>query len=571
MVGEFSHYNGTNGLNRIVRLNSNGSLDTSFDTGIGFNNNVNAIAPADHHSGSVYVAGQFSSFDGTSVGRIVRLDDTGNLDTNFAAGAGFNSHVYSLAFANNGSNDIYAGGVFTDYDGTPINRIARINGDGTIDTAFAIGNGYNQSVNSLAPVASGSGQLYVGGYFTAFAGSGANRGSRLNSNGTLDVSFIPRGSAFDEEVFALEPVSDGTGDIYAGGFFRYYRGAPASYLVRLNGDGTLDTGFSGADRFSNAVLSIAAARDGSGDVYAGGWFTQYGATSANYIARLNSNGSLDGGFDFGSGFNGTTSSLLTTQNGSGDLYVGGHFSSYNGSTAQSIVRLNSDGSIDTGFATGSGFDDEVLEIKSAADGSGDIYVAGYFSNYDGNVANQIVRLNSDGTLDSGFNAGAGTNGEVYALAAANDGSGDIYLGGNFSDYDGSSVANLIRLNSDGSLDTGFDTGTGLDSDVESIDVATDGSGRLYVGGFFDNYDGTLVSYGMRLNSDGSLDSSFAMAESFDESAYVVRAATDGSNDVFFGGSFSRYQTSTANRIVRLDSSGALRRVSDGRNGSVSYR
>jgi hypothetical protein len=64
----------------------------------------------------------------------------------------------------------------------------------------------------------------------------------------------------------------------------------------------------------------------------------------------------------------------------------------------------------------------------------------------------MIRLNADGTPDAGFIVGAGFDSHVEPIAPATDGSGDIYVGGDFSVYDGIQVDRAVALNSDGSLD-----------------------------------------------------------------------------------------------------------------------
>ena len=89
------------------------------------------------------------------------------------------------------------GGNFTSYNGTPaVNRVVRLNVDGTVDGAFATGTGFNADVLSLAP--DGSGNLYVGGIFTSYKGvAGVNRVVRLTATGTVDGTFAT-GTGFND-------------------------------------------------------------------------------------------------------------------------------------------------------------------------------------------------------------------------------------------------------------------------------------------------------------------------------------------------------------------------------------
>jgi hypothetical protein len=250
------------------------------------------------------------------------------------------------------------------------------------------------------------------------------------------------------------------------------------------------------------VLAISPALDGSGDIYVGGDFTSYQGASRNRIVRLNADGSIDNGFTVGSGFNGIVYSIVPVNDGSGDIYVGGAFTSYAGNTRNRILRLNADGTIDAGFSVGSGFNSTVRSIALAADGSGDIYVGGDFAVYRGNVRSRIARANSDGSNDAGFSPGIGFNAAVRSVVAATDGSGDIYVGGGFTDFDGNPQNRIARLNDDGSIDNGFAVGSGFDAYLADIALATDGSGSLYASGNFQTYQSSPASRIIRLDSSG---------------------------------------------------------------------
>ena len=138
----------------------------------------------------------------------------------------------------------------------------------------------------------------------------------------------------------------------------------------------------------------------------------------NRIVRLHSNGSIDPSFVTGTGFDNTIFTLLLADDGSGDLYVGGAFNNYNGDVANNLVRLNSNGVRDLSFTTGVGLNNTVFHIVPTGDGSGDLYVAGAFTSYNNLQANEMVRLNQNGTMDSTFSTGSGFNNTVFRVAPA---------------------------------------------------------------------------------------------------------------------------------------------------------
>ena len=111
--------------------------------------------------------------------------------------------------------------------------------------------------------------------------------------------------------------------------------------------------------------------------------------------------------------------------------------------------------IDNSFNIGTGMNSGVLSIAPATDNSGDIYVGGDFTTVNDVTHNRLVRMNSDGTVDTGFNIGTGMNDRVYNIYPATDGSGDVYVGGNFTTVNGTTYNHLVRMNSDGTVDSGF--------------------------------------------------------------------------------------------------------------------
>jgi hypothetical protein len=103
-------------------------------------------------------------------------------------------------------------------------------------------------------------------------------------------------------------------------------------------------------------------------------------------------------------------------------------------------------------------------------------------------------------------SGGGPDGIVYSITPAQDDSGDVYVGGVFTSVNGTAVGHLVRLHHDGSVDSGFDmSGGGVDGIVYSITPAQDGSGDVFVGGEFASVNGVTTDTLARLGPDGSVD------------------------------------------------------------------
>jgi len=532
--GAFTSYNGTP-RNRIARVNSDGSLDTGFNPGTGANSTIRSLAL--QPDGKVFIGGAFTSYNGTSRNGIARLNADGSLDTSFNPGTGADDAVISLTVQPDGK--VLIGGAFTSYNGTLRNRIARLNTDGSLDTSFNPGTGADGWLNSFT--VQPDGKILIGGEFTIYNGTPRNRIARLSGDGGLDSSFnAVTGSNNDIEAIIVQP----DGRLLIGGAFTGYNDTPRNCIARLNNDGILDTSFNPNVGISSLtsdlhVTSLALQLDGK--ILIGGAFASYNGTPRNCIARVNSDGSLDTGFNPGTGANSTIWSLALQPDGR--VLIGGWFTSYNGTPRKCIARLNPDGSLDTSFNPGTGADGGVESLTVQPDGK--ILIGGTFTSYNGTSRNRIARLNTDGSLDTSFNPGTGANGGVESLTVQPD--GKILIGGHFIGYDGMARNRIARLNSNGSLDMSFSPGSGANSRI--LTLALQPNGKILIGGQFTSYNGTPRSHIARVNSDGSLDTSFLPGNGPNYRILTLTLQTDGK--VLIGGEFTRYGSTPRNRIARV--------------------
>jgi uncharacterized delta-60 repeat protein len=398
---------------------------------------------------------------------------------------------------------------------------------GTNDTAFAtnIGTGFNSDLDSIA--IQSDGKIVVGGFFTDFNGTFSTYITRLNANGTRDTPFINNtGTSFNSRVESIAIQSDGK--IVVGGFFTTFNGATANRIIRLNSDGTRDTAFTVGTGFSDSVRSITIQSDGK--IVVGGDFTTFNGATVNRIVRLNSDGTRDTAFstNTGTGFGSFTFVATIAIQSDGKIVVGGTFETFNGATANRIIRLNSDGTRDTAFTVGTGFTNSVTTIAIQSDGK--IVVGGFFTTFNSATANRIIRLNSDGTRDTAFSTNTGTGFSGNALSIAIQSDGKIVVGGAFTTFNGATVNHIVRLNSDGTRDTAFstNTGTGFNSFVTTIAIQLDG--KIVVGGIFDAFRGATANRIVRLNSNTVWSNTVLSGSS--GTSYTFTGLTDGTSYVF---------------------------------------
>ena len=352
--------------------------------------------------------------------------------------AGFNGRVESVAV--DSSDDIYCVGDFTTYDGTACNRIVKLHGSGVnkydIDTSFNYGTGFNAKVWALKINASG--KILVGGDFTSYNGTTAYRIIKLDPDGSITSGFSSATTLTGGPVYDIDV--DSNDDIYIVGGFTTYGGGSRNFIMRLNSNGSEDAGFVVGTGFSSDVYSLRV--DSSDNVYVGGAFTTWKGSTNNRIIKLDSTGTKDATFDNTTGFNSLV--FCIDIDGSGKLYAGGFFTSYKGSGYNRVIKLNTDGSIDGTLSIGTGFNSAVRSVY--VDSRGGIIVRGDYSNYNGSSSSRISRISTTGTLDATFlPAGTTTTGPPTRSIIENS-TGSLFIGGGFTLIDSQATGRFVKLN-----------------------------------------------------------------------------------------------------------------------------
>lgn len=339
---------------------------------------------------------------------------------------------------------ILVGGVFTAYGATAANRFTLLNSNGTLNTAFntAMGAGPNGQVRRFA--IDSAGRAVIVGTFTTVDGVARSHIARINTDGTLDLTFDP-GAGFNSSLLD-DIVILGSGVIVAVGGFITYDGTASNRIIGLNPDGTIHTAFNVGSGFNSAAERIALCPDGT-VIVSSRFFSAYNGTSVTggtaKIVRINPNGSLNAIVTQGTHFNDSIRGI--TVMGNGWIVVTGEFTDYNGTTLGCIARLTAAGALDTTFVAGGGAGFNDWTTTSLVLPSGKIIVGIYTTastTYDGTNVSGLARLNNDGTLDTLFNTGGGFDGEIMTLAR--DGT-DVIVGGNFTNVDGDPRKYVARI------------------------------------------------------------------------------------------------------------------------------
>ncbi len=235
--------------------------------------------------------------------------------------------------------------------------------------------------------------------------------------------------------------------------------------------------------------------------------------------------------------------------------IGGQFTSISGVTRNYLARLNTDGSLDTNFMNGLvGPNDSVTGVGLRSDGK--ILVKGYFNSLNGTPRGGLALVNADGTLDNTF---APTLTAPFGLTLANlcvQPDDKVVVGGTFTTVNGAARRYLARLKTDGSLDSSFLNGLSGPNNSEVYMILRQTDGKLLIGGGFTSVNGAARTNLARLNADGSLDTSFLQGMS-GPNAYIERAAIQADGKILIAGGFTAVNGLARTNFTRLNADGSV--------------
>lgn len=331
------------------------------------------------------------------------------------------------------------------------------------------------------------------------------------------------------------------GQILIGGSFKFVEGSSRNGIARLNSDGSLDAGFdpnlgsSINPLFPGTPFDIELQPNGS--VLLGGNFSTVGGTLRRRLARVDSEGVLDSSLDLEP--NGSV--IVISIGDDGDIFVGGEFTQIEGSNRNRIAKISTDGVLDSDFTPSVNSGISSMEIQS----NGGIIIGGSFSEVNGLARNGIARILQNGNLDMTFDPNV--NGGVFAIEIADN--DEIIIGGDFSAVGGFSRSNIAKLASNGALITDFSSQ--INGIVLEIKVQPDG--KYLVGGAFTQVDSAFRSNVARLNADGTFDSLFSADAFRPNSGRSVQAIEyQSNNQILIGGLFSSVGGVQIDYMARLE-------------------
>ena len=472
---------------------------------------------------------------------IVRFDQNGIIDNTFNVLYAFSttSKVNSLAIQPDGK--IILSGKFTTYKNIACSNIIRINPDGSIDETFTTGSGFTGEANEIQRMKlQPDGKILIGGKFERYRDATANGFIRLEADGSRDTSFNPA-TDFDGNDVNMSDIQLKNDKIFITGIFNQFNGNTTRYVYSLNSDGSINTAFDASGfQFAGKILIHP-----NGKIY----IATHGLFRNRYIlgaVALDDDGSEDTDF-FYTGTGQESYIKRVVVDAEDKILIAGQISSYvkNGAITSALVRLNPDGSPDSSFLLPTNIDHENVIKSFNILPDGKYLLSGHIPTYDGVPTRHIIRLNHDGSLDNTFNFNSEMFDGYVRVYTAVQPDGKIIVG---------CGSGVFRLNQDGSRDTTFNPDNpgigGGNNDIE-ITIQPDGKILTFLEGKIVrlNADGTIdptfssnirctkftllpngkiYVYGaslnlMRLNSDGSEDTSFVVENRYYHLALFVQA------------------------------------------------
>ena len=286
VAGTFTLYDGQT-ANRIVKIDSTGNYISTF-TG----NSAGTIysLELDEANNALYVGGAFTTFNGVAINRLVKIDaTTGQLDSVFNIGTGFGGAVYETIL--DGLGGLYVIGAFTTFNGASNARIIKLDAAlGSKDTSFVNGTGFNSIPQDM--VFDGT-YLYVVGFFNTYKGTSSPRIVKIDTSGNIDATFNV-GTGFVGSPYGVD--LDSTGRVIVVGNMTDYNGTPVNGLVAIDSVGSLDATFmsnigtSFALGYTNSIPFAAVVIDANDSIYISGGFTSFNGQNFNNFLKLSSTG-----------------------------------------------------------------------------------------------------------------------------------------------------------------------------------------------------------------------------------------------------------------------------------------
>lgn len=454
-LGGIFSYAGGASRNRVAAVDAINGVADSWNPDVG--STGNEVRAIEYTSGTIYIAGRFSTIGGTSKTNIGAVNDTtGALIPTFLASA--SSDVYSLLKV---GSTIYVGGLFSNLSGSSRSYFGAVDASTGADLGLNIP--ANGAVNTLSLVGS---NLYLGGAFTTLGGQIRNKFAEID---TGSASLTSRSLSFAGDV---NTISNQGSELYVGGNISIMNPLTRQRLAAIETlTGTLTNW---APKVSGAAVYAVASYGNL--VIVGGDFTHVNNIPRSYLASVNIKSGRTTTMFGNTGTTGTVRTLAT----SGDmLYIGGDFTSITSTSRWRFGRFNlTSGLLDSLALTAS---NGVRTIIVSGD---DVFVGGDFTAFGGYTRRRVAHLSHSTGLVSGIDPNV--VGSVFTLLKNGN---TLYIGGQISSIAGASRSRLGAWDLAGSVVSPWNPNV-AGTQVSALRVI---GNDLFVGGQFTKVGTTNIS------------------------------------------------------------------------------
>ncbi|MHC8949151.1 DUF5008 domain-containing protein [Sphingobacterium hungaricum] len=423
-----------------VPIEGNVRFDSDYGVKNGFNGSVNYILPGTGGN-DFWILGDFSDFENQATNAVFRnnIHKITSLGESVKTAVGsFNVEKGTVGGVNTmvplADGKYMIGGSMVGFNNNKksyyLNRITRLNTDGSIDTTVLelINTTPEKPLNAFDTLPA----------FNAYLGSTINSGFTISSANHLfatpDTGVIAVGN------FGLHSFIDYRYSSRESKMFVY---TPVNNIVRLKSDGRIDSVFgynnAGANGFINGAIET-----NDGKIVIVGAFSSFNGRPANRIVAFNKNGTINTAFNVGTGAN-EEIYAITYNKSRNKIALAGRFTSFNGVAKFGVVILNADGSVDDTFTLGDV--EQRIPTYAYVMNNGKILVSGDFIRYNGIQRSRILILENDGTALQQYNNIGEFAGRINSVVETTSSLGHpaLLIGGSFRLADSKSVGNLFKL------------------------------------------------------------------------------------------------------------------------------
>lgn len=365
-------------------------LDSTFHSSstAGFQDVQEIIIQADD---KILLRGRFTTYDGAPCGYILRLEKDGRVDKTFKCGTGFDKYINDFELQADGKI-VVVGENITSYNGTPVKQVVRLNSNGTIDQTFDIGTSlvgggnsttYPQKIKLIE-----EGKMLIGVHYhrehwlgdidDVYVVKIYPEGTRVSDFGSADLS--------GKQITGLEVQTDGK-IIVSGDFYEEIDSVTTCKgIARLEKwTGNVDPTFKSGLGFDDNISKIWLQSDGK--ILISGYIRTYDGKPSEPFIRIRTNGARDNSFNCDLNYEVYDLEALT----GGNMFVVGTFYQWNGAPCtRYLAKIFSNGYMDYSFGVGECFDDWINTIARQSDGK--YVVGGYFTSFNGKSAGMVARF-----------------------------------------------------------------------------------------------------------------------------------------------------------------------------------